>query len=202
MQPWKLSKFSDTALSGILGGEARVILLRLFFRLQKGSLSKRHLFHEMGLPEDFFGPALHDLIKLGVLKPTPGVAGSFQLNDKFPYLNELEDLVMKVSHEQRDTFLDACKKLGRLKLIVVAGLFVGAPEGVDLFIVGDGVKMKQVDEFIKKCDVLFGRPLNYTVLDTKEFQYRYSMFDRFLRDIFENTHVVCVNALKHFRDPK
>ncbi len=202
MQSWKLSKFSDPALSGILGGEARVILLRLFFHLQRGALSKRHLFHEMQLPESFLGPALRDFVKLGVLKQTPGIQGSFQLNEKFPYLNELERMVMKISVMQRNFFLEALKKFGRVKLVAVAGLFVGRPDGVDLLLVGDNIKTKSVDEFIRRCDVLFGRPLNYTVLDTKEFEYRYSMFDRFLREVFEGPHEVCMNTLKNFRTPQ
>jgi len=201
-QAWKLSKFSDPALSGILGGEARVILLRLFFRLQKGALSTRHLFHEMQLPEDFFGPALKELVKLGVIKQTPSVKGSFQINTTFPYISELEQMVMRVSKEQRDLLIDGLKKFGKMKLIIVAGLFSDRTEGVDLLLVGDHVKMKSVDEFVKRCDVLFGRPLNYTLLDTKEFQYRYSMFDRFLREIFEGPHQICLNAIKNFRDPQ
>jgi len=40
-----------------------------------------------------------------------------------------------------------------------------------------------------------GKEIQYAFMETKEFEYRYQMFDRFVRDIFEKPHEKLINKL-------
>lgn len=120
----------------------------------------------------------------------------FYANQEFPFLAELRNLITKASVASRKKLQSQINGLGKVKLAIIAGVFINNDNSrTDLLIVGDGIKRGRLENFLGKVESELGRPLQYTVLDTKEFKYRLDMYDRFLRDILEYPHEKLINKL-------
>lgn len=121
----------------------------------------------------------------------------FGLNHAFEFTKELGELVTKTSIASRKKLLRQIKSLGNVKLAVIAGTFSNNPNSrTDLLIVGDGIKRYRVEKFINTLESGLGKPLRYTLMDTKEFRYRLGMYDKFLRDILEYQHEKLINKMR------
>ncbi len=120
----------------------------------------------------------------------------FYANRDFPLLEELRNLVTRASVASRKKLHHQIKGLGKVKLAVLAGIFINNDRSrTDLLLVGDGIKRGKLDNFLSRVESELGRPLQYTVMDTHEFKYRLDMYDRFLRDIIEYPHEKLINKL-------
>jgi len=119
------------------------------------------------------------------------------VNSDFDFYNELRTLVLKSSPTSKDKLLKRLKLLGRVKLAVLSGVFINSNNSrVDLLVVGDGIKNKKLSSFLRDLEAEVGKEIDYVVFSTKDFTYRYDMFDRFLRDILEKPHEKIINKLK------
>jgi hypothetical protein len=92
--------------------------------------------------------------------------------------------------------------LGRVKLAVISGIFIAENSGPDiydtvavLFIVGDDVSNNKLSAFLTALEAEVGKEIKFTLMDKDEFQYRYGMFDRFIRVILEGPHEKIINKL-------
>ncbi|MBI2463000.1 MAG: hypothetical protein HYV65_02070 [Candidatus Spechtbacteria bacterium] len=123
----------------------------------------------------------------------------FSLNPSFVFYNELRNLVLKSSPASKKRIAERIKRLGRVKMAVLSGIFL-KPERenlhTDIFIVGDDMSEKKVANFIRALEADVGTELLYSVLSSDEYFYRTKMFDRFLLDIFENPHEKIINRFK------
>jgi len=121
----------------------------------------------------------------------------YSLNSGFVFYNELKTLVLKSSPTSKNKILSRLKNVGRIKLALLSGVFLELENSrADLLIVGDGIKNKKLAGFLKDLESEVGKEINYVVLTTADFKYRYNMFDRFIRDIFEKPHEKLINRLK------
>ena len=122
---------------------------------------------------------------------------AYQLNKRWPYLNELKSFVLKISPPTFPKIEKDLYKLGKIKLAVVTGVFLNLKDTrVDLMVVGDDIDFKKFIDFIKKLEGDMGLELRYVVLGSDEFKYRYDMFDRFVHDILEYPHRKVINRIK------
>lgn len=118
------------------------------------------------------------------------------LNPKFEFFNELSNLVLKSSPASKEKILKNIQKLGRIKLALIAGVFLNADNSrTDLLLVGD-INKRGLKTFLSNLEAEVGREIAYSVMNIKEFNYRYHMFDRFIRDILEKPHEKLINKLK------
>lgn len=125
----------------------------------------------------------------------PGVY--FSVSPRFVFYDELRSLILKSSPASLDKFSAQIKELGRIKLAVLSGVFVNNSNSrVDLFLVGDNVNFRKLSGFLRRVEAEVGRPINYSILTTKDFSYRYGMFDRFILDILEGQHKKVINKLR------
>ncbi len=86
--------------------------------------------------------------------------------------------------------------MGALKLVVVAGVFVGEWEGrVDLLVVGDRVDDLMLHRAIRLLESEVGKEIRYTLLTTQEFYYRFNMNDHLVRDVLDFTHRIVFDRL-------
>jgi len=121
----------------------------------------------------------------------------YSLNSGFVFYNELKTLVLKSSPTSKNKILSRLKNVGRIKLALLSGIFLELENSrADLLIVGDGIKNKKLAGFLKDLESEVGKEINYVVLTTADFKYRYNMFDRFIRDILEKPHEKLINRLK------
>jgi len=121
----------------------------------------------------------------------------YSLNVNFDFYNELKTLVLKSSPASKNKILSRLKNIGRVKLALLSGIFLDYENSrADLLIVGDGIKNKSLANFLKDLESEVGKEIDYVVLTTADFKYRYDMFDRFIRDILEKPHEKLINKLK------
>ena len=119
-----------------------------------------------------------------------------KLNPFFPFLNGLKGLVLDSFSVSREEIIRKIKKLGRIKLIIISGIFLqNKGSRLDLLVVGDGVKKGMIEKVLKWLEAEIGKELNYAFLGEKEFLYRLEMYDKFIRDILDYPHEKLLNNL-------
>jgi len=88
--------------------------------------------------------------------------------------------------------------LGKIRLAIISGLFLNESTGgeiADLFIVGDDINKDRLRTFLKALEAEVGKEIKFSLMDKDEFQYRYGMFDRFVRVLLEGPHEKIINKL-------
>ena len=121
----------------------------------------------------------------------------YSVNRDFDFYKELKTLVLKSSPASRERILKRLRNLGKINLAVLSGIFVDAENTrVDILIVGDNIKKKNLSAFLKDLEAEVGKEIDYVLLSTEDFKYRHDMFDRFIRDVLEKPHDKLINKLK------
>ena len=97
----------------------------------------------------------------------------------------------------RDVLLKKFKTLGsKLKLVVLSGIFLYSPSSrLDVVVVGDSISRTKLENILSNIESSIGKELKYALFSTEEFQYRMSMFDHFLREIFDKPHEKLLDKL-------
>lgn len=197
-------------LAKLLGGEHKVRLLRLFLNnpqtpFQPIDISRRIKVPLAKLRKEL---SLFSSIKLITPKETkiispgkkkrrkPKRVVSYTLNTKFPLNGSLRALLFGEELFRKDEIVNWFKNAGKLKLVVVAGIFMGRTDSrVDLLLVGDRLNRPAIESALRGMEAEIGKELSYAVLETKEFNYRISVYDRFIRDILDFPHEKALNKL-------
>ncbi len=121
----------------------------------------------------------------------------YSINQSFDFYNELKTLVLKSSPTSKEKIVKKLKGLGKINLAVLSGVFVDAENSrMDILIVGDNIKKKKMSNFLRDLEADVGKEIDYVLLSTEDFKYRYDMFDRFIRDVLEKSHEKLINKLK------
>ncbi len=120
----------------------------------------------------------------------------WKLNGLFPLINSLKNFVLNTAPISRSQLLKKLQKSGRLKLVILSGIFgKGDPGRVDIFVVGDGLKKGVLERAIRDIEAEIGKELTYAVLSTDDFFYRLGMYDKFIRDILDYPHEKILDKL-------
>ncbi len=118
------------------------------------------------------------------------------LDTRFPYIEALELFLSNINPFKHRDILDKISRAGKMQLVIIAGIFIKDPDSrVDLLIVGDNIKQNMLDGIIKTIESEIGKEIRYAVFETSEFSYRYSMFDKLIRDILDYPHEKIINKL-------
>lgn len=199
-------------LAGLLGGVERVRIIRLFVFNADSSfsveeISKRSEVSMRLLPTLLKGLESISLIKkvkIKILK-TLKVRGKskshfidkngFTLNKRFFYLDALRVLVSSTNSGDED-LVKRFSKTGKIKLLLIAGVFIKAWDSrADLLIVGDELSRHKIDKAIHNLEAEIGKELNYSVMDTSEFEYRIGVYDKLIRDILDFPHKKLIDKI-------
>ncbi|MBX4211069.1 hypothetical protein KW783_03820 [Candidatus Parcubacteria bacterium] len=200
-------------LEKIFGTAAKVKVMRLFLfnphsPFDVGMVSKRTHISRAHARKEIAG-----LEKAGMIKRKPFVkdlqrkrgkkiilfkkrSSGWALNDKFHYLIPLQNFLVHLSPLKYDEIARKLDKVGRIKLIIVSGLFIQDWDSrVDLLVVGDGLRKGSVDNVIKVIESEIGKELKYAAFETTDFKYRLTMFDKLIRDILDFPHKKVVDKI-------
>lgn len=116
-------------------------------------------------------------------------------NPLFKYAKELDKLLISSDSLDKKTIIDKFKKVGRVKFLLVSGIFIKNKDTrVDLLIVGDKLKKSKIEKEVRKLEAEIGTELAYAIFDTKEFIYRLDMYDKLVRDILDFPHEIILQA--------
>lgn len=120
----------------------------------------------------------------------------FVLDQTFSHLYALRLLLLGADSVDRKNLLAHLRSVGKLKLVVLAGILLRDEEGrVDLLVVGDSMNNRRMESALRVIESQVGKELRYAMMDTREFNYRLGMYDKFIRDIFDYPHEKLVNKL-------
>ncbi len=202
-------------LAKLFGSPSRVKLMRLFLMNPEDVFDKT----EMGKRSKITGATLLKEIRMmeeiGLIKqrvvvkmkqPTSGKNGplekhkvtGFGMNATFPYLAPLRALVTEIALGKEDVSA-RFRNCGNMKLIIVAGIFLDEPGSrVDVLLVGDKMKKAVIEGVLRRLEAEIGKELSYGLMETSEFEYRFGIYDKFIRDIIDYPHLVVLNKLNLF----
>ncbi len=118
------------------------------------------------------------------------------LDSDFPYLYPLRLLLMSSDVVNRKETIKKFQKSGKIKLIILSGIFLKEENGrIDMLIVGDDINRKSIYTALKNIESEVGKELSYAIMDTKEFNYRLGMYDKFVRDILDYPHEILLDKI-------
>lgn len=124
---------------------------------------------------------------------------SWSLNEKFPFLIEFQRLLLETSLLNRSDMLKKMAKTGRVKVLILSGLFKEIWEArIDMLIVADNVKATALDSVIKTIEAEVGREIRYCALDSQDFKYRLGVGDRLIRDVLDYPHEIVIDRIGVF----
>ncbi len=180
----------------LFGSTVRIRVLRRFLNNPDEPQDKSSLSQFLKINKSAAAKELKNLKKISLIART---GRKFFLDKNFPLLFNLKNFILRPAPDFYDFLEKDFKSLRGIKLLLAAGFFQGEDEGiVDFLIVADKPKAAQIQKKICYLENQFGREIKYTLLSSSEFNYRYSMFDKFLRSILEGPHKVVINKLKEF----
>ena len=211
----------DKPLEQLLESKAKIRALRLFLMNPEEAFTVIEAKKYTQLSSGQFRKELNKLIKIGLvdtridrdmveiprklrkgrrktLKPKTKILKKrvFFADKTFILYPELRNLVFKMAPEGCGPLLLKIKRLGDIKLALVSGVFTDTNTArADLVLVGDKLKKERVSKFFRNLQSEVGKNLNYAVMTTADFNYRFNMRDRFIRDVLDYPHEKLINKL-------
>jgi hypothetical protein len=198
-------------LETLFGSQVKVRLMRLFLLNPAEIFDMKTISSRLGSKVPVIQKELKPLFDIGYIKKGTRIVtmkgasknklvrkrvSGFGISRDFPYINELAALLASSAPAAREKMLARVKGIGKVNLLVMAGQLLGYDtERVDIFIVGDGLKKSKIEHMLNTVEADTGKEIIYALMPTKEFQYRYGMYDRFIKDLFDNPHEILVNKL-------
>lgn len=182
-------------LGKILGNSARVKIMRLFLLNKNKGFKNKDIVKRSRVSSVAVGKELQLLSSIGFIKKKSSTSMEWFFSPSFKYAKEFEDILVRSDSLNKQTILDNFKKVGRIKLLAVSGIFIKNNDSrVDLLIVGDGMKRNKIEEGMRRLEAEIGVELVYALFETKEFVYRLNMYDKLVRDILDFPHEVLVQS--------
>ncbi len=184
-------------LTAIFGSTAKVKLLRLFLFNATTAFSTRDIALRTKVKSSAVGKELNLLLKADIIRKRRGPkSAAYSLNEKFPYLEPLKNLLTVASIRADESLTKRFSNIGKVKLIIAAGVFIQNWDSrVDLLIVGDDLNIPKIETIIKTVESEIGKEIAYSAFETQDFEYRMGIHDRLVRDILDYPHVALLDRL-------
>jgi hypothetical protein len=200
-------------LERLFGSSARVKLMRLFLMNPEDVYDVRMMASRSKVDPSIIRKEVRMYEEIGLIRPRSAIQmvpkkgskdggvmekrklSGWGMNPQFPHLSALRALVTEIAIGKED-IAARFRQAGTVKLIVVAGVFLDESDSrVDILIVGDKLKKSIVENALRRLEAELGKELTYGILDTQEFEYRYGIYDKFVRDILDFPHQVVVDRI-------
>ncbi|MSR71731.1 MAG: hypothetical protein EXS50_03705 [Candidatus Taylorbacteria bacterium] len=180
-------------LEKIFGSETKVRLMRLFMFNPNSAFDVEDISSRTNTTSRSIKRELVNLKKMGLIKKKfPG----WTLNQKFQYLNPLQDFLLYMNPFQHNELVDKLKKVGNIKFLAISGIFIQEGESrVDLLVVGDHIKTGSLEKVIRALEAELGKELKYAAFETEDFRYRLNMCDKLVSDVLDYPHERVINKL-------
>ena len=199
-------------LGKLFGSAARVKIMRLFLLNSEEVFENSDVVKKSKVNAQIARKELLMLSKIGFIKktsffkefparsknkkPTKKRVSGWQLHKNFPLLQPVHELLVNTEPLGSREIADRLKRCGSIKLIIVSGAFIQNPDSrVDMLIVGDKLKKGAISSVLSVIESEVGKELSYTALETQEFKYRLSVYDKFIRDILDYPHTKIVDKI-------
>ena len=170
--------------------------MKFFFRNENEVFPLKIIFKILRANPFSVRREMKKLEKIGIIRKTKRQGRVvYLLDEEFDFLKELKDLILKSTISSKEELINNVRKIGNIKLLVLTGVFRGKESGADLLLVGDKINQRKFSTFLKDLEAEVGKELNCALMSAKEFNYRYDMYDRFVRDLISEDSDVLINKL-------
>ena len=201
----------------LLGGAERVKIMRFFLHREDVVVSLHDIVEKTKSKSIIARKEITTLCAIGfiekkktrtVVMVTTGKKTSskikeisgYTLNTKFPHNKALKELLFDFHLLDKRELAARFKIIGRIKLFLVAGIFIGDEKSrVDVFIVCEALKRPKAEKIMEGLSAEIGRDVVYSIMDVEEYEYRYKMYDKFVRDILEMNNEVVIDKMKELK---
>lgn len=189
---------AEQVLEQLFDSPLKVKLLKLFLRHPGKTFAMKEVTKRVKSTADACRYHLDKFRSIKLIdRKFKGTTRLYSVNTEFDFYAELRTLVLKSSPASKKKILNRLKKLGGVKLAILSGVFVSLENSrVDLMVIGDRLQKKKLTAFFRDLEAEVGKELDYVILSSKEFNYRYDMYDRFIRDVLEKPHEKLINKLR------
>ena len=190
--------YMNDELEVLFDSKTKPKVLKLFFQNEGVFFNLKEVSKKCQVSRDKAKREVRSLQKIKLLQvKTQKGKKIFSLNPKFIFLNEIRSMIFRAS----PLYLGDLKKLFRkdkkIKLVAVSGVFLQEERSpVDILIVGDRIKKSRLSPIIKKLESEVGKEIKWSLMPQEEFDYRFKMHDRFLKDVFDHAHKRIIDKLK------
>lgn len=129
-------------------------------------------------------------------KPKKKRVSGWQLDSEFTLLKPIYSLLINTEPLASKEITGRLKKCGNVKLVIISGVFIQNPDSrVDMLIVGDKLRKGAIENTLRVIESEVGKDISYTSLETPEFRYRLSVYDKFIRDILDYPHIKILDKI-------
>jgi len=180
-------------LKSLFSSQTRVKLLSTFLLHPDQEYFIRELTRLLDEQINSIRRELENLKGIGLVKSrSKNRKKYFRVDPSFELFTDLRNIFGKAVKGE-SAFLAELKRLPGLKLLVLAGMFVGEDDRVDLLIVGE-VRKDAVEKLLHQDPAL--KNVKYSIFSQADFLYRLNLKDKFIKDILESpTHTIAVNEI-------
>jgi hypothetical protein len=197
-------------LEQLFESQPKVKVLKFFFRNSQDVFTLKQILRRLRTNPSLIRREIGKLEKLGLIKQkrawltferkSGGVKKEQKLvyciNNDFDFFNELKNLILKSTISSKEELINNVRKIGNIKILTLSGIFAGDEAAkADILIVGDKINSRKLNTFFKDLEAEVGKELNCSVMSTREFNYRYDMYDRFVRDLLGGKSEVLINRI-------
>ncbi len=191
-------------LAKLLGSQARVKIMRLFLLNKYDAFTVEDVSSRSRVTKDNARKEINTLSSIGFVKRKSIIkegsrgakkkVSAWGLDETFQYMDATHDLLVDPNFLLQDNLTSRFKQIGKIKLMLVSGVFIGNAESrADVLLVGDKLKKNPLGQIMKGLEAEIGKELDYVVLDTNEFKYRLDMYDKLVCDIIDLPHLKLID---------
>jgi len=186
-------------LAKLFGGQARVKIMRLFLLNSEKDFEIDDIVSRSRVTKSNTRKEVNLLVGIGFIKPKTIIkegsrgakkkVSTWHLNLSFQYLRPIEELLVHPSILLEDDLAGRFKQIGKVKLMIVSGVFIGENKSrADILLVCDKLNKSVLNQIIKGLEAETGKEIDYVVFDSAEFKYRLDMYDKLVCDIIDLPH--------------
>jgi len=185
---------SSVILKALFSSQTRVKLLSTFLLHPEEEYFIRELTRLLHEQINSIRRELENLRRIGLVRARHRNRKKYyHVDPDFPLFSELRGIFTK-EIQAESPIVASLKKLSGIKLILLAGTFVGSESKVDLFIVGD-LKKEMLEALLLQDPSL--KNVKYSIFSEGDFLYRLSLKDRFVTEILSDPrHLLIANQLQ------
>ncbi|HYC83404.1 MAG TPA: hypothetical protein VEB60_02580 [Candidatus Paceibacterota bacterium] len=192
-------------LSKLLGGPARVKILRMFVFNPDEVFDAKDLNARTKVTPPNVRRELNMLKAIKLVRPKVELRtvgknkkkiNGWQLNPNFSLTEPLRELLAAEMFPDYQLIAKRFAGMGKIQGLAIAGVFLRDERGyVDLVVIGENLNRGSIEQTIRSMEAEIGKELTYAILTTDDFLYRLHSSDKFTRDLFDHPHKFLVDKI-------
>lgn len=190
----------EKILDTVLGSETKARALRFILRHPSQSFKLGEIARIINQNYNTTASFIDDLERVGIVQKSSNKDSAsivYGINSNFRNYEELRDFCLKIFPTSTDALIKDLKEAGIIRLAILQGVFLNqGAVNIDFFVVADDIDNKKFEKVVKELEADVGQEINYTLMNTSEFTYRYNIYDRFVRNILKRKHITLIDDLK------